>query len=407
MPGTVLHIQKVAGIAGSENHLLTLLPRLEEHGLRTAMLVLADREDRPRPFIERMRSRGIHVALLPMRADADPFLVVELVRYLRRSRFDIVHTHLYHADLYGAAAAGPAGIRGLVSTKHGFNPWRARPFHAFLDRMAAVRQRRIITISHALGRWLNDVEGLPDPKMEVIHYALDLDEFTAGNRGGRIRISNRPRITGSSSPHADLSRPVVGAVTRLLRQKGVHVLLEAFAACLNRCPHASLLVAGDGPARRDLENLAASLGISRQVRFLGHIAHSRVYPLMKTFDIFAFPTFGEGFGLVLLEAMACSLPVVASKVMAIPEIVLDGETGLLAPPDDPALLADALSRLMQNGDMREQMGRAGRRRVETAFSVERMVGQTVKIYEEALTMTRSAGSRREKIRKDMAGGLWG
>ena len=372
---TVLHIQKVSGIAGSENHLLTLLPNLATYNYDPIMLVLANSADQVQSFIAHMRARGVQTDYLCMSSDIDPCLVARLARYMRQRHLDIVHTHLFHADIYGTLAARLAGIRRLVSTKHGFNPWRRQRLYGWLDRLAAGRQTHIITISDAIGQWLVQVERLPATKMSTIHYALDVGHFRGDQRMSPVL--------------ATLSRPLIGTVTRLLHQKGVHILLDAFATCLRHVPQASLVVLGDGPERPALEAQVRAHGMAQRVHFLGYMATPDVSAIMRGVDIFVFPTFGEGFGLVLLEAMAWGKPVVASQVMAIPEIVRHGETGLLVPPDDIASLAQALLRLMQDLPLCHRLGMAGQRRVEREFTVERMVQQTVCVYDQLLDMAGS------------------
>ncbi len=132
----VLHIQKVGGIAGSENHLLTLLPALKVNGFDPEMLVLCGPGDHPAPFVASMRARGINCAMISMRSNLDPFLLLRLVKYIRGHPGQIVHTHLIHADLYGTLAARVVGVPAVVSTKHGYNPWRKRLCYAHLDRLA-------------------------------------------------------------------------------------------------------------------------------------------------------------------------------------------------------------------------------------------------------------------------------
>jgi len=330
------------------------------------MLVLAGPGDHPASFVASMKSRDIPCEIIAMSSDLDPLLLLRLLKFMRRHPSQLVHTHLIHADLYGTLAARLAGVPAVVSTKHGYNPWRAKRFYAFLDRLASLLQHRIITISDALGHWLVEVEGLPRNKLSTVHYALDLDCF-------------RSATTGDVPLKA--SHPVIGTISRLIHQKGVHVLLQAFAACAKKHPTISLVVVGDGPERSNLENLAKDLSLSSRVHFWGY--RPDVHKILPQFDIFTLPSFGEGFGLVLLEAMACSKAVVATDVMSIPEIVQQGKSGLLVPTQDVSALAKALDKLIVNPELRDQLGKAGFQRLQREFTVERMVRKTVEVYQEA------------------------
>ncbi len=370
----ILHIQKVAGIAGSENHLLTLLPKLREYGYQPTMLVLADKEDRPDPFIEQMRSIGIRTDILLMRDDADPLLILPLVGYLRRNCFDLIHTHLFHADIYGTLTAGLVGIKHRISTQHGFSPWREQRLYGLLDRIAASQQQQIITVSKEIGKWLVEVEKLPAEKMRTIHHGIDLEQLYSK--------------TQVSQELVNVGRPVIGTISRLLDWKGLDFLLSAFERCLEKYPQASLVIAGDGPERFFLEQQAHALGIAEKVYFLGHLPHSRIGSLIQTFDIFAFPSFGEGFGIVLLEAMAWGKPIVASNAMSIPEIVIHGKTGLLVAPRDSDALAQGLLKLIESPSLCQQFGSAGRQRLEQEFTVDIMVQKTIAVYDEVLGISR-------------------
>jgi glycosyltransferase involved in cell wall biosynthesis len=364
----VLHIQKVGGIAGSENHLLTLLPGLSRVGYEPTMLVL-DGDGRAEAFTAAMEARGVRTLRVRIRAHVDAALPFRLARYVRPRDHDIVHTHLIHADLYGALAARAAGHRRVVSTRHGFDPWRRHAGYAILDRVAGRLQRRVIAISGGLQERLCVADGLPPAKVRVVHYGLDADDFR--------------RQGATTSGLEALPRPVVGTVSRLVPEKGVHLLLDAFDACARQTGAGSLVVVGDGPARGALEADARRRGIAGRVHFAGHLPRSGVSAAIRALDVFVFPTFfPEGFGLVLLEAMAWGKPIVASRVISVPEIVTHDRTGLVVPPGDAGRLREALLRLLREPALGERLGAAARREVEQRFGAARMVEETARVYDE-------------------------
>jgi glycosyltransferase involved in cell wall biosynthesis len=175
---------------------------------------------------------------------------------------------------------------------------------------------------------------------------------------------------------------VVGNVGRLAPQKGQRHLIAAMPLLLERVPNAHAVIAGAGDLEEYLRDLALELGAAERVHVLG--PRRDVPALMHAMDVFAMPSIWEGFGLVLLEAMAAGRPVVASRVATIPEVVLDGETGLLVPAGDPLALADALAQLAGDPEGARTMGEAGRERLRLHFSIEKMVGDTEMLYREVL-----------------------
>jgi glycosyltransferase involved in cell wall biosynthesis len=310
------------------------------------------------------------VVCFPIRADLDPLLLWRLVRFLRAKKPDIVHTHLIHGDLYGTLAARLADVPSVVSTKHNDNAFRRRRFYAWLDRSLARYQDRIIVISRHLKRFCVEVEGLTADKIMPIHYGLDVKAFL-GN------------VDGSSAVRAELGVPVgaalVGVVGRLTEQKGHIYLLDAFTEVVQMLPSAHLLIVGDGELRLDLEHQVARLGLRDNVTFAGY--RQDIARIVVALDVMVMPSLWEGFGLVLLEAMAAAKPVVATRVSAIPEIVDDSETALLVPPKDPDSLARALLTLLRDPARAREMGQRGHRRLEEQFTVARMVEQTQTVYE--------------------------
>lgn len=361
----ILHIQKVAGIAGSEHHLLTLLPQLKDHGYEAGMLVLADPHDRPGCFVERMQAAGIPTRVIQIAGDFDPLLVPRLVRIIRQGRYDLVHTHLLHADIYGRLAARIARSK-VISTYHCDDPFHLIKGIRLVDCITALMCSQIICISKAVREFVHNKLFVPLSRLNIVYYGFDLSSG----------IGSSTALRESLGIGQDAS--IIGIVARLTEQKGHIYLLQAMRVILDSISSVHLVIVGDGKLGSDLTNLAFQLGIKDRVHFLGFRADAA--NLIAEFDIFVLPSLFEGFGLVLLEAMAASKPIVATRISAIPEIVVDGETGLLVPPRDPQALAEAVLKLIANPDLAFNLGRCGRRLLEQRFTVEKMVEDTLRLY---------------------------
>jgi glycosyltransferase involved in cell wall biosynthesis len=345
----VAHVHRIRGIGGSERHLLTLLPALAEMGVEPVLVGLDDPGWDVAPFYEQLRVPTVRI---PAPRDLDPLLVVRLRRAMRSLRPTVVHTHLVHADLYGAVAAGRTP---LVSTKHNDDRFRLGPFR-HVERLLTRRAARVIAITDALRRFTVEQVGLPPAKVATIHYGLD--EPPAAWAPGELELPDGA---------------LVAAVARLVPQKGVDVAVRAMAGL-----DATLVVLGEGAERARLEGLAREAGV--RLLLPGRVGD--VASVLRRADVLVHPARWEGFGLALLEAMLCSLPVVATRVSSIPEVVADGETGLLVPPDDPEALHAALASLLADSELRRRLGEAGRERARTEFSVERMARRTLAVYKE-------------------------
>jgi glycosyltransferase involved in cell wall biosynthesis len=347
------------GIGGSERHLLTLLPALAERGVDPVFVGLDDPTWDPEPFY---RELGVPAVRLRAPRDIDPGLLVSLRRALRGVAPDVVHTHLVHADVYGALAA-PVPI---VSTKHNDDRFRTGPFR-YVERALARRTGRLIAITHALARFTIDRVGLPADKVEVVHYGLD----------------EPPAAWGENPPVAlPEGARVVLAVCRLAEQKGVDVAVRALAEVRNEHRDAVLVVLGEGPERDALERLAAGLGLGGAVFLPGRAGD--VAEWLARAEVVVHPVRWEGFGLAVLEAMLAGRPIVASEVSSIPELVVADETGLLVPPDDPGALARALARLLADSGLAERLAAAGLSRARAEFSVDQMAARTIAVYERVL-----------------------
>ena len=344
----VAHIHRMRGIGGSERHLLTLLPALAERGVEPVLVGLDDPAWDPADFYGALRVPAVRI---PAPRDLDPLLLARLVA---ATSADVVHTHLVHADVYGGVAAKLRGAR-LVSTKHNDDPFRLGPFR-HVERGLVRLADRIVAITDSLRRFTIEHVGAPSAKVETIHYGLDdLPEPWGENPSDDVPPEAR----------------ILLAVARLTPQKGVDVAVRALGALPD---DTVLVVLGEGPERPALERLARELGVERRVFLPGRVPDVAAW--LRRASVLVHPARWEGFGLGVLEAMLAGLPVVASNVSSLPELVLDGQTGVLVPPDDPVALAAGAARALDQPGL----GEAGLRRARAEFSVARMADRTVELY---------------------------
>jgi glycosyltransferase involved in cell wall biosynthesis len=358
----VLHVHRIGGIGGSERHLLTLLPALTARGIDATFLGLDDPARAPDPFYERLEVPHRRIAAP---RDVDPGLAVQVARAIRATRPDIVHTHLVHADVYGAVAAPR-----LVSTKHNDDPFRAGPFR-FVERLLARRAAKIIAITDALARFQVERVGLPTRKLTTIHYGLDAPPEPWG------------RNPADDVPAA---AQIVLAICRLERQKGLDVAVHAVAALRAQHRGLALVVLGEGPERAALVALARELEVP--LHLPGRVPDVAAW--LGRAAVLVHPVRWEGFGLAVLEAMLAGVPVVASRVSSLPELVVDGETGVLVAPDDPGALGEGIETAITEA---ERLAGAARRRAHERFSVARMADATVAVYEEVMGAPDTARTR--------------
>ena len=344
----VAHVHRIRGIGGSERHLLTLLPALAERGIEPVFVGLDDPAWDPRDFYDALTVPAVRI---PAPRDVDPLLLARLVRALRA---DVVHTHLVHADLYGGVAAQLRGTT-LVSTKHNDDPFRTGAFR-FVDRGLARLADRVVTISDSLHRFTVERIGVPANKVETIHYGLDEPPHPWGTNPADA-VPERARIVLSTS--------------RLTSQKGIDVAVRAMWSLP---ADTVLVVLGEGPERAALEGLARELDVESRVFLPGRVPDVAAW--LRRASVYVQPARWEGFGLAVLEAMVCGLPVVATNVSSLPELVADNETGLLVPPDDATALARGIADALE----RPELGAAGVARARQEFSVARMADRTAALY---------------------------
>jgi glycosyltransferase involved in cell wall biosynthesis len=355
----VLHVQKVSGISGSEAHLLSLLPGLRERGWDARMVALHEGEPGAREFVDAMRARDVPTESWRMRFDLDPSVSVRLA--LRKPQ--IVHTHLVHADILGLPAAGLARVPVRVSTKHGFNEFRANRAVAAADRLAARFTHAQIAISAGLEHYLIATEGFRAGTFTVVHYGIE----------------------AGPEPPPPPEPTKLAAVGRLIPIKGFDLLLQAFAAAREDLPQLTLEIAGAGPLDAELRANAPA-----GVTFLGRVA-----PVADVYErnaIVVVPSRGEGFGMVALEAAERGRAVIASDVGGLPEIVADGETGIVVASEDVGALTRAIVALAREPQLVRSYGTAARSRAVSQFTVGAAVDGVERVYRNLLSSRSSAAA---------------
>ncbi len=352
----------MSGVSGSENQLLELAAGLRNYGWRSDVLIPSPEPRELSGFVERLTTVCDRVELAAMRSDVSVGLVRRLVRALRSARYELAHAHLVHADWHLAVAGVLAPGIPLVTTKHNPDPFRTSLAFRVVERSSLKRYAAVIAISDALKEFLAETVRAD---AVTVRYGLSADQAP----------SREPR---------EIARLL--AAGRLVEQKGFDIAIEAMALVAAEAPGVQLEIAGEGSQRAALTAAIERLGIGSAVRLLGH--RDDVDDLMLDADMFVHTARWEGFGLVLLEAMRAALPVVATGVGAIPEVVEDGVTGRLVPANDPQALADALLEHIRQPQLCRKRGLAGFARVRDRFPPEEMARGVAGIYDSLIAPRR-------------------
>lgn len=358
-----------------------LARHLEARGFEVTIACADESEAESGPAMEEMRREGLRMKAIPIpraiRPWADARALWTLTAFIRAERFAIVHTQTAKAGFIGRCAARLARVPVVIHTAHAFpfHPYLPPTFvrvYAMLERWAAGWTDLIMVDTEAV-RSDGLRHRIPPAKMLTVHMGIDLRRFSPADADG-----GSARREWGIPP----DEPVVGAVARLVPDKGLDGFLDAAARVAGQRPRVRFLIVGGGPLHASLARRARTLGIADRVIFAG--VRSDIPRQLAAMDLFVLPTRREGFGVAFAEAMSMGKPVVGSDIGPIREVVVDGETGLLVPPDDPERLAQAIITLLADEPRRRAMGAAGRRRVEALFDEQTMCERTEAEYRRLL-----------------------
>jgi sugar transferase (PEP-CTERM/EpsH1 system associated) len=335
------------------------------NGLSPALITSSICSTRPADPVKRLLQPHVTLFELDRREGNDIGLVWRLYRLFRRERPEIVHTHAWGTLCEGLLAARLARVPVVIHGEHG--TLQTRSHQVRMQRWAWRRVSRLLSVSSRLAERMVREVGVSPDRVTVISNGVDLSRFSAA--------SSRDSRRAIGLPERGL---VIGTVGRLVEVKNQAALLEAVATLVGEGVPCTLVIAGEGPLRPLLEERIRSLGLSDAVRLLGH--RSDIHHVFGALDLFVLPSRSEGMSNTILEAMASSLPVVATNVGGADEMVAHGETGLLVPAGDALALSGALRTLALDAAKRESMGRSGRLRMERQFSLETMIRKYEQLY---------------------------
>jgi glycosyltransferase involved in cell wall biosynthesis len=364
----VVHVVRTLKMGGQEVMICRLVERLAPERFSCSVVVLQGHDEQDGPLWRGLRDRGIPVyPMLAPREGASLALLPALGRKFFELGADVVHAHNLQPLFYAGIASLVKPGAALVSTAHGYVNWDGFRYEAPLR--ALLRRAVIVAVSPELQEFLAQ-RGWARDRLELIVNGVDVDALT------RVEDTGARRAALGVAPGAW----VVGALGRLSPEKDHANLIRATAIVAQREPRTELLLAGDGPIRGELEELARELGVDGRVRFLGQVTGPEVQAFLGVLDVYCLPSRTEGTSVSLLEAMSCKVPVVATSVGGTPSALDMGSAGRLVPPNDAAALADALLSARADPEAGFRMAERGRAIVEERFSLRRMVDRYADLY---------------------------
>ncbi|MGZ8432248.1 MAG: glycosyltransferase [Candidatus Deferrimicrobiaceae bacterium] len=376
-PVRVLYLIVDLAVGGAEDHLLSLARNLDW----TRFLPVVCCIGRKGPIGAEIEAAGVQVEELGKlrKGGFDPEIVSLLRSLIRRDRIDLVHAHMYHANLYGRLAAFREGVPAVISVHNTYV--RPKILRRVLNWWLARRTPFILAGSDAIRDDIVKYDGVPSGKIHVIPYGVDAEQFhCALSRGEAREKLGLPK-----------ERFIVGTVGRLEEQKGQINLIDAAGRLSREGREVTLLIVGSGREEDRLREQAIREGIGDAVLFLG--TRRDLSELFRAMDVFAFPSLWEGFPIALLSAMAAGLPVIVTPVGGVPEVVKDGINGLIVPAGDPTALAAAIWRVHEDPVGASVLGGAAEATVRNRYSHRTTARRIMEIYEQVLGPRAGKGSR--------------
>jgi glycosyltransferase involved in cell wall biosynthesis len=366
----VLHLTTHLNMGGITNYILSLTKPFLELGCET--YVAAGGGD----LSQNLRDEGAVVFDVGIRTKSELhpriyLAIPKVIRIIRENKIDILHAHTRVAQVLAFWVQRLTGIP-VVTTCHGFYKRRLG------RRLLPAWGDRAIAISAPVGNHLSDDFKLQPKQIRLVNNGVNLIEIDAICR-------EENSVEAKKSFGFSPSAMVVGVVARMVADKGHEYLIRALAVLKRRFPEIRLLIVGDGNHRLYCEKLTEELHLGDRIVFTGNLSRREVVRALMAMDIFALPaTWREGFGLSIVEAMACSKPVIVTNIWSLNSLVQNNVTGILIEPKQIPPLVESISTLIQEPQTRQRIGRAGREMTEKFFSIPRMATEIIQVYKELL-----------------------
>lgn len=357
--------EKVVGLSAkyltaSKDFHVTLIPFVKERGLKNDFVLESKKNDLDIATIEMVHYKFRYWNVL--------LNLLHLCKIIRDKKINMLHTHGYRSNIIGALAAKITGIPS-ISTCHGWiDNTRALRLYNQLDKIFLRLSDKIIVVSHQIQSELIK-RGLRAKSIEVLPNAIEAKKY---ENISRQRSVKRDKLG------FDDKVPIIGSVGRLSSEKGYNYLLQACSVVVKKMPTLKIIIVGDGPERTFLKKLAQNMGLGKAVFFTGFL--ERIEDWLSIMDIFVISSKTEGSPLVLLEAMAAGLPVIATKVGEIPNILTHHQNGILIDYGNVKDLSDSILYLLNNLIKAKEMAVAGRKLVEQEYNVVKWIQQIESIY---------------------------
>jgi len=308
---------------------------------------------------------------------SDFLAFIEMVTYLNNNEFDVIHLNSSKAGVIGSAAANLHNVKKIIYTAHGwvFNeplPLWKKKFYKIAEKISAKSTSDIITLSQ-VDTEIGILEKIASPeKFHKIYHGIKNLNFLDKDEA-RLVINEKFQIPTTAGS------PIIGCIANFYETKGLKYLISALPEIIKSRNDAKLIIFGDGELRSKLETQINKLNLEKSIFLPGELSNAQKY--LKAFDIFVLPSVKEGLPYVILEAGAAGLPIIATRVGGIPEMIKNDTNGLLISPGDPAEISDTIIKLINNENLRDSLSQNAASQFKEKFSFEKMIEQTKQLYQ--------------------------